>query len=241
MNSPLAFAILALLATPRSPAQITLEFPGTPRTIPDGTLTGIAETHWLEGPEFESLRVREIEVFLQVAGGWNGDLYAQLSHNGVSSVLLNRAGVSSVDPFGYSDAGFSVTFAEAAPRGDIHWYRNVLAVEGVDLGEGPLTGTWAPDGRPFGPGLDPASQYRAATLNVFADLPLTGNWTLLLADLSAGGQAQWLGWGLRIESVPEPRECVLVSALGLLGAALGHRRFRKRNVNVIAPDESRIP
>jgi hypothetical protein len=239
MKLPLAFAILVLLATPRSPAQITLEFPGSPRAIADNTLTGIAETHWLGGLELENLRVREIEVVLQVAGGWNGDLYAQLSHNGVSSVLLNRVGVSSTDPFGYSDAGFSVTFADAAPRGDIHWYRNVLAVEGLDLRAGPLTGTWAPDGRPFGLALDPASQYRAATLNVFADMPVTGNWTLFLADLSAGGQAQWLGWGLRIDYIPEPRQCALASALGLLGAALRHRQIRKRSV--IPPDRSRIP
>ena len=36
--------------------------------------------------------ISKVDVMLDLSGGWNGDMYAYLLHDGVTSVLLNRVG-----------------------------------------------------------------------------------------------------------------------------------------------------
>jgi len=102
-------------------AQIwTVNWPVPPLVVPDGSLVGLSDTHWINDAAFVGRHIGEVRVTLELSGGWNGDLFAQLNHNSGFSVLLNRPGVSSSEPFGYGDPGFSVTFADSAANGDIH-------------------------------------------------------------------------------------------------------------------------
>ena len=141
----------------------------------------------------------------------NGDLYCYLQHSSGLSVLLNRAGRTSGDGFGYDDAGFNVTLSDSAANGNIHTYRNVFVPPG---GSG-LSGFWQPDGRLISPmtvvDTDPVN----AQLNVFNGLDASGTWTLFLSDNSSGGNNLLNSWQLIITPVPEP------SAVSLLALGLG--------------------
>src|SRR4029079_14302154 len=84
-------------------------------------------------------------LYVSVTGGANGDLYATLAQdNGGFAVLMNRVGKTSGNPFGYADAGLSVTLDDQVGT-DIHNY-------GGNLGN-PLTGIWQPDARNIDPQL----------------------------------------------------------------------------------------
>jgi len=173
-----------------------------------------------------------ISVTLDVAGGYNGDLYGFLvnSNGGTFAVLLNRVGVQSGDAFGYGDAGFHVTFADTATN-DIHFYQNVSYTLDAD---GALTGTWAADGRNIDPGTNAAvlgSTVRTALLDSFWGTNPNGEWTLFLADFSGGYQSTWQDWQLDIVTVPEPAVGRLLVAFGLL-AAIGWK-WRRRGKHSI--------
>ena len=75
---------------------------------------------------------------LQLSGGYNGDLYANVQHGSGMSVLLNRVGVTDGEPFGYDDSGMNVTFADSAAA-DIHYYQ-AAASPGITGGA-----SWQPD------------------------------------------------------------------------------------------------
>jgi hypothetical protein len=78
-------------------------------------------------------------------GGWNGDLYAYLEHNGVISVLLNRPGRTALNSAGAASSGMQLLLADTALT-DIH-----TAISGTF---GALaTGTYQPDGRAEDPGV----------------------------------------------------------------------------------------
>src|ERR1035441_7780593 len=59
------------------------------QVIPDNNPSGVAY-----GLSFAAtgLQISDIKVTLDISGGWNGDLYAYLSHGSSYSVLLNRVG-----------------------------------------------------------------------------------------------------------------------------------------------------
>ena len=172
--------------------------------VPDGSADGLADAHTLSG-----LRtiITDVQVTLNFSGGYNGDLYVYLAHGTESLVLLNRVGVGSGDPFGYSDAGMSVILANGGENGDIHSYG----------GTGIPTGTYAPDGRAIDPLSSPASFDAAGTedFSVFNDLNPNGTWTLYFADMvgSEGNSSTLLSWSLDITAVPEPAHV----ALGIFG------------------------
>jgi PEP-CTERM motif-containing protein len=148
-------------------------------------------------------------VNLNVSGGFNGDYYAYLVHNGGFAVLLNRAGRTSGNHFGYSDSGLNVTFSDGSPS-DIHTYQNVTPPAS------PLTGMWAPDGR----NVDPASVLdtdpRTALLGSFNGQDPSGQWTVFISDVADGAQGSLVNWGLVITAVPEPSSAMLIF-LGLAG------------------------
>ena len=167
--------------------------------------------------------ISSIQVNLDITGGFNGDLYAYLlGPQGGFAVLLNRVGMSSANPFSYSDAGFNITLSSGAPN--IHSYLDVTAPSG-----GQLTGTWAPDGRNISPGSAPSvfdTAGTSANFDLFASTIPNGDWTLFIADLgSGGGQSTLVSWGLTIVTVPEPQTWMLIA--GGFGALLATRRFRK--------------
>ena len=175
--------------------------------------------------------ITDVQVTLHLTGGYNGDLYAYLVHGDGFAVLLNRVGVGLAqgDAFGYGNAGMDITLATGGANGDIHWYGGATLP----------SGTYQPDGRL----LDPLSvpnlfdgAPRNANLDSFTGLDPNGDWTLFIADVSAGGgQTTALSRGLVINAitpVPEPGDMALAAlGLGLWGLriALQKRTLRSRS------------
>jgi hypothetical protein len=170
--------------------------------IPDGNPAGVSDSEVISGL---SPSLHGVSVKLNVTGGFNGDLYAYLSCNGVLVPLLNRVGVtatSSGSSFGHGDAGLNITLSSSGAN-DLHFYgRNTPT-----LVDGQLTGTWQPDGRAIDPLSSPGSFDSASRVNFdsYNNLNPNGTWTLFFADLSAGGsQSHLVSWELDITTVPEP-------------------------------------
>ncbi len=147
-------------------------------------------------------KVTEVTVSLDIVGygfdgGYNGDLYAALSHGSAYSVLLNRTGKATPTGSGYSDDGFHVTLSDSAV-GDIHNYRSVLnGSDGIAVPGGP-SGTWQPDGRIASPDPVVSSSPRTALLSVLNGQDAGGEWRLLLSDHSAGATSKLVGWSLAV-------------------------------------------
>ena len=142
--------------------------------------------------------ISTISVTFTTTGGWNGDLYASLSHDGGQyAVLLNRVGASAIGEPGYGASGFNnITLAMSGVT-DIH---------GVSA---PTTGTYAADGR-----ANYTSSTRANTLDVFSGVNPNGGWTLSFQDMSALEVATLTSFSVNITAVPEP----INVALGVFGA-----------------------
>src|SRR5580765_6266109 len=56
--------------------------------IPDNSATGYQDSRVVSG--LPSV-ITDVNVSLELSDGFNGDLYAWLSHNGALTILLNRA------------------------------------------------------------------------------------------------------------------------------------------------------
>jgi hypothetical protein len=185
-----------------------------PQLIPDFSSSGVAYALNFNSAGFGQLT--DITFTFTTIGGWNGDLYAYLSHGSDLAILLNQVGASPGNPDGYGTSGFnSITLAMSATT-DIH---------GVALptsGNGP----YAADGR-----LDYSSSTRNNTLSVFNGVDPNGIWTLYFADESPTFQATLSSWSLHttaIPAVPEPGTAAL-AVLGLCVAGFGiGRRFYRR-------------
>ncbi len=166
--------------------------------IPDGDASGlISEITFTSTGQ----TITSIEVDLITESGWNGDLYAYLEHDGVISVLLNRAGVTSEDSAGAASSGLNVSFADLATS-DIH---TAISRTFGEL----VTGTYQPDGRLEDPALVTDTSTRSASLSGFTGLDAAGSWTLFVADLSDGDAATLTSWTLTMNTVPEPSALLL--------------------------------
>ncbi len=192
--------------------------------ITDGNSSPWSDTRTVSG--ITEATIGSVSIVVNISGGYNGDLYGYLSHAGVLIPLLNRVGTGTGNAFGASDAGLNVTFTDAGVN-NIHTYQSVSGYS--------ITGgaTWQPDGRTINPVTSAPSAYDAAGTTTFANLAglsPNGDWTLVLADLSAGGgQAQVLSLGVNITAVPEPINAALgIFAGGALGVH-GLRRWRGRS------------
>ncbi len=118
-------------------------------------------------------------------GGFAGEMVVSLNKDlSVTSVLLNRVGVSAGNSFGFGYDGWNVTLADGGIGGDIH---EASLVSGI------LTGEFAPDGR-----TSPASALRPALLNVFNGGTGNGDWYLSVADVAAGGTMRLESWSLTL-------------------------------------------
>jgi subtilisin-like proprotein convertase family protein len=181
----------------------------TVASIPAGNPVGVTEQFTVSGLGGS---VTNVQLQLDITGGFNGDLYAYLvDPAGQMAVLLNRAGVTSGNPFGYSDAGFNITLA--ATGNDIHYYDSYTPT----ITGGQLTGTWAADGRNIDPqsaGSVFGSTLPTAGLNLYSGLnggDMNGTWTLFVADMVAGGGSPTLNsFVLTIMTVPEPQTWVML-------------------------------
>ena len=192
----------------------------TPKVIPDGNISGIESTINVSGldPTVSSLTLN-----LNISGGRNGDLYAYLTHDNATAILLNRVGRGEVAG-GYDNNGFNVTIADGSP--DIHTYQ----LGGVNL-TGPLTGTWGPDGRDVSPFVSTTSSSRTSFLSNFTGGNANGSWTLFIADVNGNTSESTLdSWSLDITAVPEPVDYALMAFGGIFAAVQGVRYMKKRKV-----------
>jgi len=188
--------------------------------LPDGETSGLVLSPGLSGMDGS---IASLTVSLNISGGFNGDLYAYLAGPaGGFAVLLNRAGVTGGNSFGYDDTGFNVTFTTFATN-NIHFYQDLT----YDLnGNGQLTGAWQPDGRAIDPLSSPSlfdATSPADLLNSFNGTNPNGTWRLFLTDLSDGGESQLVDWRLEITTIPEPQPISLLALSGGLMAVWRHR------------------
>jgi len=195
----------------------TNNYPLTPGVgITAGDPVGLMETFNVTGLEGT---MTNIQVALDITGGFNGNLYAYLvSPNGSIAILLNRVGVNGGNSFGYSDAGFDITLDDSGSYSNVHTYGSgSYSING----SGQVTGTWASDGEnvnPLGP-LVGSSASTATLANLLGSDP-DGTWTFFIADLESGGGTPTLSSvTLTIMTVPEPSGLAL-TGLGLAGGAL---------------------
>jgi subtilisin-like proprotein convertase family protein len=186
-------------------------------TIPDANVNGYQSTLNFNDSYYNN--VLDVNVKLNISGGYNGDLYIYLTHDSGFSVLLNRSGRTAFNSFGYGDAGFNITLDDSAST-DIHAYGG--------NGGAQLTGTYQPDARNSDPATVIQLAPRNAFLNAFNGLNPNGTWTLFAADMSGGDVSTLVSWELDITAVPEPTTV----ALGLFGGACaligGVRLLRRR-------------
>ena len=153
--------------------------------------------------------ITDINVSLNISGGYNGDLYGYLVHSSGFSVLINRIGRDGSNPFGNTGAGINVTLDDQGGS-DIH-----VATFGA------VSGTYAVDGRTTNPSTVVTGDARTALLDSFNTGNANGTWTLFLADMAGGDVSTLVSWGLTISVVPEPTTWALIGfALVVLGIAL---------------------
>ena len=220
MKTKFVSSILGLMALTGLGQSLTGSYTNSTITaIPDGSPVGVMEQFTVSGLGGS---ISNVSVSLDITGGFNGDLYAYLvDPQGQMVVLLNRPGVTSLNPFGYSDAGMNITLDGLAVN-NIHDYGSTPGYS--------LSGTtWAADGRNVNPLAAGGVIYgtpTTANLSLFQNADANGVWTFFIADLGAGGGSASLNnVVLSIMTVPEPQTWVMLgSGLCLLG--LIRRRSR---------------
>jgi subtilisin-like proprotein convertase family protein len=180
--------------------------------IPDNDEVGFVDTRGVNIPGMDE--ITNITVNLNFTGGWNGDLYAYLVHGDGFAVLLNRAGRSLANPDGSGAAGMSITIADSASM-DIH--------TAIPMSGGVVTGIYQPDGRETNPYDALNTDARTAMLADFIGLDPGGNWTLFVADQSAGETSTLQSWSMTITAVPEP-SAALLALLSVTPIVLRRRR-----------------
>jgi subtilisin-like proprotein convertase family protein len=214
-------AIVILLLTTKLSVMAQLSFTNAPNlAIPDGNPLGLTTQITVSGL---TGGIANVQVALDITGGFNGDLYAYLvGPQGQLAVLLNRSGVTGLNAYGYANPGFNITLDGAATN-NIHNYQDLSPV----YSGGQLTGTWAADGRNINP-LSAGSVFDSAgtlaNLGVFNNTTANGEWTLFVADLGGGGgTANLHNVILTIVTVPEPSTWTL-----LAGSLVGLKLWRRR-------------
>jgi subtilisin-like proprotein convertase family protein len=190
--------------------------------IPDGNASGLASTITVSS-EFNTIQSLELSLHISALSSeslaYGGDLYCSLQNeSGGFDVLLNRVGVTDLDPWGYDMNGVDVTFTLSGD--DIH---KVEEYSPSYDSSGRLTGSWDADGRNIDPSAVTDTDARTAGLNSFIGTNPNGTWTLFIADTQLNGTAKLDSWGLSIEAVPEPATITLIGLIG--GIMLFIRRF----------------
>jgi subtilisin-like proprotein convertase family protein len=180
-----------------------LDFTGINQAIPDGNTVGWSDTRTVS---IADSRILDVNVRLNITGGYNGDLYGYLVSGSGFAVLLNRVGTGSggepQNTFGFATSGFgAITLDDNTSFGSIHDQLN------------PADGTWKSDGQ---------------TLSSFIGGNPNTTWTLFLADMASGDTSTLVSWGLDIEAVPEPITWALLLFGGAMGSVKLARHLRQR-------------
>jgi subtilisin-like proprotein convertase family protein len=182
------------------------------QVIPDNTPSGVA---YALNFGATGLQISDVTVTLNISGGWNGDLYAYLSHGDGFAVLLNRVGTTSSGGDGYGNSGLNIVLkSTGATYGDIHSYQNESGYA-TKISDG---SSWQADGR-----INYTDTARNNQLDVFNAMNPSGAWTLFFADMAAVNTSTLNGWTLDITAVPEP----VSVALGIFGALAGGASFAR--------------
>ena len=218
MNTPkflAAFVALTVCAGRIAVADV-FSFSNLDLTIPDGQPAGISDVETIASGISQ---IGSVQVSLNIAGNFNGDLYCYLEYNDTLSILLNRPGRTAGNPFGYADSGFNITLSDSAANGNIHTYEMVL----TPAAGSQLTGVWQPDGRTSSPASVVDTDPSTAGLSLFDGMNPNGDWTLFIADMSPGGDSTLMDWQLTIDPVPEPPVAALLG-LGVVAAYIRRSR-----------------
>ena len=196
---PCLACLIAMLSTDTAAAAVTVirEWNGT-LAIPDNDPAGASRS--MDVVMTGTTQILAITVGIEIEGGWNGDLYAYLVHNGRLAMLLNRPGRTAANPFGAGSSGMAVTFSDTAVS-DVH-----LALPNT----GTPTGIFQPDGRTSDPLEVLDTDPRTALLSIFEGEDANGTWTLFLADQGAGDTSVLKSWSLEVTVVPEPHALLLI-------------------------------
>ncbi len=101
---------------------------GTPTAIPDYPGSGLAFE--LNFTDADYPHITAVSVTFTTSGGWNGDLYAYLSHGDGIAILLNRVGANSLGEDGYGTSGFNTITLSSDGVGDIHTIAAPTSVDG---------------------------------------------------------------------------------------------------------------
>jgi hypothetical protein len=202
----LSLTALTLVAPVRADVysgSISTNWTGT-QSIPDNSASGVAFSFNISTPVYAA--VTNLTLDLQLSGGWNGDLYAYLSHGSGFAVLLNRIGRTSANSYGSGSSGMNIELSDSYLP-DIHNFNGTT-----------LAGNFAPDGRNVNPFNALDTDPRSAFFASFIGLDVSGSWTLFLADVSPLSVSSVQSWTLNmgVTTIPEPGVGALF-ALGLFG------------------------
>jgi subtilisin-like proprotein convertase family protein len=201
-------AVVALTLTAKA-TLYSYDFTSLNTAIPDGNPVGLANSQTINlgtlPLDGTTTSIVNVDVRLNISGGYNGDLYGYLvlqsaDSSTTTAILLNRIGQVGGD-FGNSGAGINVTLSGSGAT-DIH-----------NAAFGSVTGTYQPDG--------------GTTLAALNGVNANGTWTLFLADLSGGDTATLVSWGVDISVVPEP---VTWALLAFAAVAVGRFVYRRQTV-----------
>jgi subtilisin-like proprotein convertase family protein len=201
--------------TPSGDGVYTAGASGLGQVIPDNDATGVA---YALNFGAAGVHISDIKISLNVSGGWNGDLYAYLSHGSDYAVLLNRVGATTSGADGYGTSGLNILLEPVTTHAgiaDIHTVQNPAASPTA----------YAADGR-----ADYTDTSRPQTLDVLLNADPNGSWTLFFADRAAVSTATLTGWSLEITAVPEPVNEALGGFAGvfLVVNLVRSRRMRQR-------------
>lgn len=201
----LCLAVFGLILSLSQASATLYSFSSSPETsIPDGNSAGVTSAINVGGIGNILSSGDNVSVILNVSGGNMGDLYAYLTYNGTTVVLLNRPGTGG-NPSSLGYVGGSLN--------------NVTLTDGgltsIDsYGGGATSGSYNPSGG-------------SIVFQNYNSISPDGTWTLFFADLSGGdSSASTLNsWTLDITAVPEPINVALPIFGGLLFAIGLFRRF----------------
>ncbi len=154
------------------------------QVIPDNTSAGAGYSiNFAAG----GLSISDISITLNLSGGYNGDIYAYLSHGSQIAVLLNQITGSP------NSSGFNITL-----------------IEGTGNPIQTATGT-------AGSPLSDINYTANQDLSVFNNTDPNGAWTLFFADQSPGDTSTLNSFNVTITAVPEPVNVALGIFGGLMG------------------------
>ena len=170
--------------------------------------------------------IENINVYLNISGGYNGDLYGYLVYNdGMTTrteVLLSRIG-------GGGSAASGSGFGSGTDAGSFASLQSV-GVRLSDGGSGNIDSANPGAGQAVTGHYTPDNNGEVNFAGTFDGLNSGGTWTLFLADLATGDQSTLVNWGLSVHVVPEPATWALIVFCSLAGIFALLRSLRRQPV-----------